>query len=91
MIFTCAGKNAIQRNSANVGRKQRRWPSSMHYAPLYEAVFVMGRVQQFADVRAISKYAIPEAVAFVESLPKTNVGRLDKKAMRARHADLAGS
>jgi fatty-acyl-CoA synthase len=34
----------------------------------------------------ISKYAVPEQVEFVESLPKTSVGKLDKKAMRLARA-----
>ncbi|MBX2879506.1 MAG: fatty acid--CoA ligase [Granulosicoccus sp.] len=34
-----------------------------------------------------SKWAIPERVEFVDSLPKTSVGKLDKKKMRALYAD----
>ena len=31
----------------------------------------------------LSKWAAPERVTFVEALPKTSVGKLDKKALRA--------
>lgn len=34
----------------------------------------------------ISKFAILEDVVFVESLPKTSVGKLDKKRIRATYA-----
>jgi len=37
----------------------------------------------------ISKYAVPQDVTFADSLPKTSVGKLDKKAMRAHYAELA--
>lgn len=43
-------------------------------------------VRQFADAGTISKFAIPHEVTMAESLPKTSVGKLDKKAMQARHA-----
>ncbi len=45
------------------------------------AAFVKG----FADKGAISKYAIPERVLFVEALEKTSVGKLNKKAMREKY------
>ena len=32
----------------------------------------------------LSKWAVPDRIAFVESLPKTSVGKLDKRALRAR-------
>lgn len=37
----------------------------------------------FANRGVISKYAIPERIVFVDALPKTSVGKLDKKALRA--------
>ena len=33
---------------------------------------------------AISKYAVPDRVYFVDAIPKTSVGKLDKKVIRAR-------
>jgi non-ribosomal peptide synthetase component E (peptide arylation enzyme) len=29
---------------------------------------------------------VPEQIVFVEALPKTSVGKLDKKVLRERHA-----
>ena len=36
---------------------------------------------------AISKFAVPDRVYFVDAIPKTSVGKLDKKVIRARLAD----
>ena len=33
---------------------------------------------------AISKYAVPDRVYFVDAIPKTSVGKLDKKVIRAK-------
>ena len=43
-------------------------------------------VQDFADRGAISKYAVPDRVYFVDAIPKTSVGKLDKKVIRAQLA-----
>jgi fatty-acyl-CoA synthase len=40
-------------------------------------------VSDFAGRGTISKYAVPDRVYFVESIPKTSVGKLDKKVIRA--------
>ncbi|MFO1311421.1 MAG: fatty acid--CoA ligase [Burkholderiales bacterium] len=41
-------------------------------------------VQAFADKGTISRYAVPDRVYFVEAIPKTSVGKLDKKVIRAQ-------
>lgn len=46
-------------------------------------------VHAFAERGAISKYAVPDRVYFVDAIPKTSVGKLDKKVIRARLADPA--
>lgn len=40
----------------------------------------------FATKGVISKYTVPEQVVFVRELPKTSVGKLDKKLLRERYA-----
>jgi fatty-acyl-CoA synthase len=40
-------------------------------------------VGEFAGRGAISRYAVPDRVHFVEVIPKTSVGKLDKKVIRA--------
>jgi fatty-acyl-CoA synthase len=44
---------------------------------------VRGHVRQFAESGAISRFAVPDRVHFVDAIPKTSVGKLDKKAIRA--------
>jgi fatty-acyl-CoA synthase len=39
-------------------------------------------VKVFADQGHISKYGVPENVRFLESLARTSVGKLNKRAMR---------
>ena len=41
-------------------------------------------VQTFADKGTISRYAVPDRVYFVDAIPKTSVGKLDKKVIRAQ-------
>jgi len=37
----------------------------------------------------ISKFAIPDRILFVATLPRTSVGKFDKKALRERYAEQA--
>ena len=39
-------------------------------------------VSERAQTGAISRYAIPDAIYFCEVLPRTSVGKVDKKALR---------
>lgn len=43
---------------------------------------ILGRLQSAIDAGKISKWALPEHIEFVDALPKTSVGKLDKKRMR---------
>ena len=47
---------------------------------------IRARLLEFATRGIISKYGVPERIEFVDSLPKTSVGKLDKKALRATYA-----
>jgi fatty-acyl-CoA synthase len=40
-------------------------------------------VLESASRGAVARYAVPERVVFVEAIPKTSVGKIDKKALRA--------
>lgn len=44
-------------------------------------------VAGYAEKGIISRYGIPENIKFVDSLPRTSVGKLDKKVMRVEHGD----
>jgi len=43
-------------------------------------------VLDYANKGVISKYGVPDRVKFVDALPRTSVGKLDKKLMRANMA-----
>jgi fatty-acyl-CoA synthase len=48
---------------------------------------VRRHVADFADRGTVSKYAVPDRVYFVDDIPKTSVGKLDKKLIRAKFAE----
>ena len=48
-------------------------------------------LQQYVDQGTITKWAVPEKFSFVDELPKTSVGKLDKKALRATQASASES
>ena len=48
---------------------------------------VRKHVAHFADKGTVSKYAVPDRVYFVDAIPKTSVGKLDKKVIRAKLAE----
>ncbi len=47
-----------------------------------DAEGLRAHVMEHVDQGAISKYAVPERVEFVQAIAKTSVGKLDKKALR---------
>ena len=51
---------------------------------------IKAHLLQFAEQGVISKYGVPGRVVFVESLPRTSVGKLNKKLMRAQLTDKPG-
>jgi fatty-acyl-CoA synthase len=75
---------------AVIGVKDARWGER----PVAVIVVKAGAIADADSLRAhvmrrvedgvISKYAVPERVEFVEAIPKTSVGKLDKKMLRAR-------
>jgi fatty-acyl-CoA synthase len=40
----------------------------------------------FVDRGRLPRYAVPERIELVDALPKTSVGKLDKKRLRLQHA-----
>ena len=46
---------------------------------------IAASLQALAERGAISRYAVPARIVMAESLPRTSVGKLDKKALRARY------
>jgi fatty-acyl-CoA synthase len=46
---------------------------------------IKDHLKMFADKGIISKYGIPEKILFVDSIPKTSVGKINKKELRERY------
>jgi fatty-acyl-CoA synthase len=46
---------------------------------------IKAHLQDFAARGVISKYGVPDRIVFVDVLPKTSVGKLDKKVLRAKY------
>jgi fatty-acyl-CoA synthase len=59
-----------------------------HAGRLQEAD-IKAHLEAFASRGSISKYGIPETIQFVDHLAKTSVGKIDKKSLRERYAQLA--
>ena len=47
---------------------------------------IRAHLQGFVEKGIITSYSVPDRIVFVEALPKTSVGKLDKKVMRERYA-----
>ena len=47
---------------------------------------IRAHLKSFADAGAISKFAIPDRIFFVATLPRTSVGKFDKKALRETYS-----
>jgi len=47
-----------------------------------EPTDIKDQVMRQVELGVVSKYAVPQSVFFVEELPKTSVGKLNKKALR---------
>ena len=45
-------------------------------------------LKQFADQGVISKYGIPGTIMFIDSIPKTSVGKINKKELREQYGDM---
>ena len=48
---------------------------------------IRAHVRSFIEKGLISKFAVPERVEFVDTLPLTSVGKIDKKKLRAKYRD----
>src|SRR5215467_9617449 len=48
---------------------------------------IKAHVKIYADKGVISKFGIPHKILFIEQLPKTSVGKIDKKVLRQKYGD----
>ena len=53
--------------------------------PALDADTVRNHLQGFVDSGALSKWALPERIEFVESIAKTSVGKINKKLLRTEY------
>jgi acyl-CoA synthetase (AMP-forming)/AMP-acid ligase II len=47
---------------------------------------IRAHLQGLAEKGIITRYSVPDRIVFVDALPKTSVGKLDKKVIRERYA-----
>ncbi len=92
LISQCAGVAEV----AVIGVKDDRWgerplalvvkrPSDAN--GVSDAV-IKNHLKTFADQGIISKYGIPEKILFIDSIPKTSVGKTNKKELRERYGGI---
>jgi len=48
---------------------------------------IKATLQEYAGKGVISRYAVPDQIVFVSALPRTSVGKLDKKLLREQFRD----
>jgi acyl-CoA synthetase (AMP-forming)/AMP-acid ligase II len=86
--------NSVPHEAAVIGVKDDKWGERplalVKRAPdangLSDAV-IKDHLKAFADKGSISKYGIPHKV-FIDSIPRTSVGKVNKKELRERYADV---
>lgn len=76
--------------SAAIGVPDEKWGERplmiITLKPEYKKRITTGKLKQFlcqfAEEGKLPKYAVPERYEFMDEIPKTSVGKLDKKALR---------
>jgi fatty-acyl-CoA synthase len=51
-------------------------------------VAIKDHLKVFADKGVISKYGIPGTILFIDSIPKTSVGKINKKELREQYGNM---
>ena len=74
--------------TAVVGVPDDKWGERPHalviLSPGQDATIedIQKHLQQFVDSGEINKWAIPQQIDFVDDIPKTSVGKINKKLIR---------
>jgi fatty-acyl-CoA synthase len=92
LISQCAGVAEV----AVIGIKDDKWgerPLALVVKRASDAngaseAIIKNHLKVLADKGIISKYGIPEKILFVDSIPKTSVGKINKKELRERYGDM---
>ena len=77
------------KEAAVIGAEHPKWQER----PVVVAVTDDGEQIPIEEIHALlsgsfAKWQLPDTVLYVDALPRTSVGKLDKKAMRAAYADI---
>ncbi|QIX48235.1 long-chain-fatty-acid--CoA ligase [Rhodococcus sp. DMU1] len=77
------------KEAAVIGVAHPKWQER----PVALVVTVDGDELDLTDIHRVldgtfAKWQLPDTVLYVDALPRTSVGKLDKKSLRAQHADL---
>jgi fatty-acyl-CoA synthase len=92
LITQCPGVE----EAAVIGVKDDRWgerPLALVVKKPAETndvtdTIVKDHLKAFADKGVISRYGIPGKILFIDSIPKTSVGKINKKELRKRYGDM---
>jgi len=87
IVSRCAGVSEV----AAIGIRDERWGErpillvtrSAAVEDMISEADILKVIHQRVEIGELSKWATPERIEFVSELPRTSVGKLDKKAMRA--------
>jgi len=93
IVSRCAGVGEV----AAIGIEDERWGErpmllitrSADVQDMITEKDIIKAIRQRVDIGEISRWATPERIEFVSELPRTSVGKLDKKAMRATYGSSA--
>ena len=93
IVSRCAGVDEV----AAIGIRDERWGERpmllVTRSPAVEDMIseadILKAIHQRVEIGELSKWATPERIEFVSELPRTSVGKLDKKAMRAVYDPVA--
>jgi len=77
------------KEAAVIGAEHPKWQER----PVVVAVTDDGQQIPIEEIHVLlsgsfAKWQLPDTVLYVDALPRTSVGKLDKKAMRAAYADI---
>lgn len=89
IVSRCAGVSEV----AAIGIEDERWGErpmllitrSPEVTDIIDKEDILKVIRQRVNIGELSKWATPERIEFVSELPRTSVGKLDKKAMRATY------
>ncbi|MBK3664988.1 fatty acid--CoA ligase [Bradyrhizobium diazoefficiens] len=92
LISQCAGVA----DAAVIGVKDDKWgerPLALVVKQESEpngvsATIIKNHLKTLADKGVISKYGIPEQILFIATIPKTSVGKINKKELRERYGNM---